>query len=576
MKKLTLWAAVAGALVSTGTGTLQAQTHVAITNLYFSEDFSSYAAGTLPTTEDMGGRWGTLSWTGPEGSATVVQDDQNVFGRGTQNQFFRVASTRNLSFQTPTFFPQEVAIFEFDYIGHVLPGDGARWLQASIRTGTGWAHITSARISNATIRTATTDVPKDPSYGGNDKAIRVWTVMNNGLQEITYDRPDGNGTENLPATRASVWLYHYETSTWQHLIPSYVYGRSAALDGMMLDNVRFLLDSDASLRSFDIDNVKVYGARQLLPPVHAGITNLLFKDDFNSYTVGGMPATTATGGKWATATWQGTNGTAAIVEDVNDIFGQGAANLYFQLSNTHNLSGLVTPVFNPKQDIISYAFDFVGHFYPEDGSRWLNVDVRNATGAAHLTSVTMSSTSIRGTSASYGPNDNLVRILTVLNNRQGYITYDRPDGAGTASLGPARASIWIRTPAYGWEQPVPEYIYSRAADFPYGAEIDRVRFYLDSNAVFRSLDLDNVEIYGTIKPIVPGAVLSAEIVGPKIQVRWMGAAGTTYQVQYRADLNPENWLNAGDPILAVTDGEQTFEENLAEAARFYRVEQTSP
>jgi hypothetical protein len=285
-----------------------------------------------------------------------------------------------------------------------------------------------------------------------------------------------------------------------------------------------------------------------------------------------MPATTASGGKWGTATWNGTTGTATIAEDINNIFGLGQANLYFQLSNTHNLNaGLITPVFNPKQEVITYAFDFVGHFYDGDGSRWLNVDARNASGAAHTTSLVMSSSLFRGTSASYGPNDSLVRVVTVLNNRLGNITYDRPDGAGPATVGAGKASVWIYT-SFGWENVIPDYIYARTADFQYGQEIDRVRWFMDSNAVFRSFDMDNVEVYGSIKPIPLPVRLSATTTEGKVQVRWMGTEGSTYQVQYRAQLNSGDWIDLGAPVVAMATGEQVFEEDLT-AGRFYRVAQ---
>ena len=571
--KLSLLTALAVAAFSTGT--LKAQTYTAITNLIFAEDFSTYGVGSMPTTEAAGGLWADASWLAVAGYASVITDDQNLFGQGTQNQFFRASSTYGVTLGSPSFFPQDVVIMEFDFIGHYPAGDGSRWLNVAIRTGTEYAHYTSPRINNATIRTATTDVPPNPSYGGNDKTIRMWTVMNNRMETIEYDRPDGAGTASLSATNASVWLYHYEASTWEHLLPEYNYSRTAASPtGLAIDNIRFILDSNAALRSFDVDNIKVYGTRVPLPTIHAGITNLLFMDDFNSYDVGVMPPTTATGGKWATANWQGTQGTAAVVEDVNNLFGLGVANRYLQISNTHYLY-LITPVFQ-AQEVLSYAFDFVGHFYPDDTSRWMNVDARNATGAAHVTSLLMSATSFRGTSASYGPNDSPVRVLTVLNNREGDVTYDRPDGMGTATLAAGRVSLWIRAAGYDWEQVVEEYIYARTAGFPFGAVMDRLRIYLDSNAVFRSLDLDNVEVYGSIKPVPPAVALSAALAAGKVQVRWFGTAGSTYQVQYRTSLNAGEWTDLGAPIVAAADGEQTVEEDAAETARFYRIEQMAP
>ena len=49
--------------------------------------------------------------------------------------------------------------------------------------------------------------------------------------------------------------------------------------------------------------------------------------------------------------------------------------------------------------------------------------------------------------------------------------------------------------------------------------------------------------------------------------------GSTYQVQYRTSLNAGEWTDLGALIVAAADGEQTVEEDAAETARFYRIEQ---
>lgn len=574
-----LFAVLAG--VAWMPGSLDAQTPVAITNLLFAEDFSSYSLDTLPTTVAEGGLWATATHTGP-GVCAVVEDAGGAFGQGTTNKYLRVSSTYSVSLITPLYFQQDVMSFAFDYIGHYPVGDGSRWLNVGARIGTTYAHYTSIRNNNGLLRTATTDVPANPSIGGLDVPLRVLTILNNRADSISYERPDGLGTTNLDSNRASVWIYHYtgaQAGTWQHLMPQYLYSASVTNLGRMLDNLQFTLDSNTALRSFDLDNIEIRGIRTLLPTVQVAITNKLFAEDFESYDPGTPPTTVAAGGKWGTATWQGTNGSWGVLKDANDAFGFGATNRFLQLSNTHNLSpGLITPVFEPQEALI-YAFDFIGRIYNDDGSRWLNVDARDASGAAHTTSPLMYAAQIRVSSGnvSYGGNDLPIRILTVVNNREGSIVYDRPDGLGTATLGAARASLWLfhYSGSY-WEPLVSEYIYARTANFPYGTAMDRVRFFMDSNAIWRSFDLDNVAVFGSIAPPPPPVVLSASINGGNIEIRWQGRVGKSYQVKYRTSVDSGTWSDLGAAIVPGADGEQLVTDSLlADAARFYRVEEST-
>ena len=196
--------------------------------------------------------WGSVSGPG-EGAATVLVDaDNDVFGMGEENRFLRVESAANFGL-TAAFDATEVLTLSFDYIGRVNFGDGNRWLNVEIRQGGTTAHITSIRNLDATIR----GVSNEPSIGGTDWPVRIDTVMNNSTETIVYDTP-GGGTTELGAGMASVWLFHYVTGEWEHLIEEYVNSRSDSMSaGTPLDNVRFNLDSGA-IRSFDLDNVYVF------------------------------------------------------------------------------------------------------------------------------------------------------------------------------------------------------------------------------------------------------------------------------------------------------------------------------
>ena len=375
---------------------------------------------------------------------------------------------------------------------------------------------------------------------------------------------------------ASIWLYHYtgdNAGTWDHLIPEYIYARTLTSDGEVLNTLQFFLDSNANPRSFDLDNVEVFGSRAPLPPIQVAITNLLFSENFSSYDPGTPPLTTDEGGLWGTASWTGTNGSWEVLEDIQDVFAQGTGNRFLQLSNTHNLT-LVTPLFQP-QEVLIYSFDFIGRIYADDGSRWVNIDARNETGAAHTTSLLMAMSQIRSSTGSYyyGPNDSPQRIITVVNNREGAIIYDRPDGQGTATLGAGQASVWIY---YGlWENTIPEYSYARSANFPFGAAMDRVRIFMDSNPVWRSFDIDNFEVFGSIEPVPPPIVLTVAVAGGNIEIRWAGKAGKSYQVQQRGMLDSGDWSSFGDPIVTSGEGEQMVTDSIAGTARFYRVQESA-
>lgn len=579
-------AALVGIAVSVSS--LSAQIYVPVTNLVFSEDFNGYDPGTLPPTIDGGGVWGTASWVGPEGFCAVTADTENVFTQGATNRFLQAASTRNLNLTTPTFLGQDVLSFAFDYIGHYYQWEepAARWLNVMPRIGTAYAHYTSIRNHNATIRTALTDVPPDPSIGGLDVPVRVFTIMNNRADSISYDRPDGLGTTNLNSHKTSLWIYHYtgdNAGTWEHLIPEYIFAPAITNLGRTLNNVTFHLDNNAALRSLDLDNIEIHGSRKVLPPAQVAITNRLFVEDFQRYEPGTLPTTVDAGGVWGTATWTALEGSCAVTTDEENAFTRGTTNRFLRAATTRALN-LTTPTF-AGQEVLSFAFDYIGRFLDGDGTaRWLNVMPRIGTGAtsyAHYTSIRTHDTTVRTATTDVPPNPSIgglylpVRVLTIMNNREGEIIYDRPDGLGTTNLAMHKTSLWVYyytgENAGTWVHLIPEYIYAPAT-VNLGNTVDSVMFQLDNNTSLRSLDLDNIEVWGTTAPVVPPIVLTAARAGGEIEIRWAGRAGKSYQVRYRNSLNSGTWENLGAVMSPVADGEQLATDSLAaDTARFYQV-----
>lgn len=206
-------------------------------------------------TEAEGGPWDMFG-TPAEGTGLVVADTEDAFGRGTGNQFLRIASARNFNF-VARFHPTDVLTFSFDYIGRVNDIDGNRWGNFNIKADTVRAHIVSPRPMSTEFRVA-------GPYPENDVPLRVDTILNNSAETITYDTPDG-GTAELAPTMASLWLYHYTTGQWEQLAAEHRFVRKLGDTefGEILDNIHFQFDSGEALRSMDLDNIYVFKGAML-------------------------------------------------------------------------------------------------------------------------------------------------------------------------------------------------------------------------------------------------------------------------------------------------------------------------
>jgi hypothetical protein len=259
--------------------------------ILFQENFNQYSLGGVPTTTTNEGPWATAALN--IGSWSIVQDGPSFFNQGSGNQFLRVTSARDANLVGNFTEPSAVATMSFDFIGRMLPGDTDRWVNVNLRVGGASAIVMSPRMfdNGTTIRRhIRTDAaaatswptpngqtgPVNPSYGANDVPIRFDTVMNNSAAQINYTGPDGN-VHLLAAGYASVWLYHYTTETWQHILPEYTFARQAGAVGGLLNNIHFQLDTNTGhFRSFDVDNIFVYENAHFAAIVPEPSTYVLF------------------------------------------------------------------------------------------------------------------------------------------------------------------------------------------------------------------------------------------------------------------------------------------------------------
>src|SRR5690625_951101 len=135
-----------GVAVTTDPGHLSPPPPPPVGTVLWTTDFEEDTLGELPSAN-----WRPV--TAPTaGIAQVLQDTENVFGFGTENQFLRADQVVRLDLRSEAFsFPAEVVTFSYDFIGYFKEGDG-RWLQTMIYGGSSYAHITSIRMSDETIR----------------------------------------------------------------------------------------------------------------------------------------------------------------------------------------------------------------------------------------------------------------------------------------------------------------------------------------------------------------------------------------------------------------------------------------
>ena len=238
----------------------------------FLADFQEEEAGQQPRTLADGGVWSGMTSEPAEGTVTVVQDEDNLFGFGTDNRFLRYESVRGFT-MSRTLPGVEVATLSFDYIGRVREIDSNRWLNANLQVGGARASTNSLRMVGASIRTHPPDGvdhagnpvwptpqgydgPINPSYGANDVPLRFSFITNNSDETITFSAPDGEEYDLSPEHTA-VWVYDYNTETWSNPLPEYQFAREAGAVGGLINNLVFQLDTNAPLRSFDLDNIQV-------------------------------------------------------------------------------------------------------------------------------------------------------------------------------------------------------------------------------------------------------------------------------------------------------------------------------
>jgi hypothetical protein len=251
--------------------------------------------------------------------------------------------------------------------------------------------------------------------------------------------------------------------------------------------------------------------RKLLLPALAGLfatttlspaQTVLFHEDFQT----GAPQTVANGGVWNfVSAGTGGDGTFGVIQDVENLFGEGVNNLFLRVTN--GIGFQLRGVLSVPSEVVTLSFDFADRrtTVSSTGAERLSVQLFGGAGIAnanraHILSL-QNGGEIRSAVGRYQPNL-IGRWDTIVNNSTETITYDIP-GGGTATLGPAMATVWING-VNALTNATAQYIFSRGAD---GAgAVHTVTFQSFSTDRF-SADLDNYTVFA-------GAFVLAQIPEP--------------------------------------------------------------
>jgi hypothetical protein len=106
-------------------------------------------------------------------------------------------------------------------------------------------------------------------------------------------------------------------------------------------------------------------------------------------------------------------------------------------------------------------------------------------------------------------------------------------------------------------------------NWPPGAALWLVWQMTDSTGKAQGLAIDNLSFSASLPLPVP---LNIQISGTNLLMNWPGAAGQTYQLEYKDDLTSPTWTPLGNPVTG-TGATLTFTNDFgASPQRFFRLQ----
>ncbi len=296
----------------------------------FRTDFQGDTPGEAPRSVGEGGVWSTVSLPEAETDALrVVQDEDDLFGYGTDNHFLRVEdAVGGFVLNAPLTFHREVVTVSFNFIDREGTADLSQLIQMGqfMRDdGSGRAHILSFR--DGEIRSGA------GGYPFPDVRLRADGVFNNSAETITYDTPDGD-TKELDPGLGDTWIngvlmaadYNFAAQDDTHPGP--------------ISDLNFTVFSNHSY-SIDVDNYTVFDGARVHEPLVEGFEppgpddlpaipypeepQLFLHEDFSGTDVGELTSIEDYGGPF-TLSRLATDGSVYIVEDEHNWFGRGTDN----------------------------------------------------------------------------------------------------------------------------------------------------------------------------------------------------------------------------------------------------------
>ena len=567
----------------------------------FFADFSFEQPGDAPATAAVGGPWAVAGTSAEptEGTVTVMEDTQNLFGMGTDNRFLRFEGARGYNLRG-NFESNDVNTIKFDYIGryNLIPGrdpqllprnDANRWVNLSPRAEGQRASLLSLRKSNNTIRTDNAldhsspgptwptpngfEGPVNPSYGANNIPLHFAMITNNQSvwgPNLSYEGPDGE-TYELAGEHATVWVYNYNTGVWTHALPEFQYARQSGADGNLMDNIYFQIDSNDPLRSFDIDNVQVVkGAHigepterqiprylradfEVAPEVKEDVLTTIIRNHAGHFVHGNLTSITFHSQYDASGEERPP---LLIASDTENNFGKGPEN---KVLRTNKARGWNLNHHNAfEEEIVTLRIDMIHNDRIGGGrltSRFFDAE-GNVLSRLEFDSSGQDEGFFRTTEGTWAYHQ-VNRFEAVLNNSAEPLAYTAPNGSGKTLI-PGGTDIWINgqladsdsldgRPDGDLFGPATSYTLLTFSTNPWDADIDLVHVYPGVNLVATDAPETGYEAWAAAN--FPG-ITDESIIGPGAD---FSGNGVPNLIHYALRIDPNSTTLEGLPTRDIQD-----------------------
>ncbi len=367
--------------------------------------------------------WTNVSHGEGRGTISVIADEEDRFGRGTDN---RILEWRKDQTEDPMALQalgvmdeipeNEVMTFSFDFIDSGAPGSDD-WVSLFLYSG---ERSTDNRAQRILIGRGTIG---EAGYAPG-QLVHVDIIVNNTTSDITH---------TVDGQEYTVIWQSFQTWIDGHLA-SEAFGRDTNQAGPITSLEFNSSSSDTFIGWFD--NLTVYDEPRVRD-IEIEVDPILFQDDFENQVVGEEP-----GAPWTDVAMGDDDGSIVVLQDEDEIFGKGPDNQYLEYLDlgisSSGLRALNTFSGAAASEIVTISFLFMEPDDPDHTDSLRLVPMSQGTRAQVPE---LGNGNIRG--ATY-PLDEVHQVDFIFNNfadEAETVTYDTPDG-GERTLEGGHFDVW--------------------------------------------------------------------------------------------------------------------------------------